>query len=57
MVRTLGAHGYLERPESWDVDPPRMFTPSRSHCLAGPIEVRGAKPGQVLAVHIDWTAL
>ena len=34
-----------------------MFTPSRGHCLAGPIEVRGAEPGQVLAVHIDWTAL
>lgn len=53
MVRTLDAHGYLERPESWDVDPPRMFTPSRGHCLAGPIEVRGAEPGQVLAVHIE----
>jgi acetamidase/formamidase len=57
MVRTLDAHGYLERPESWDTEPPRMFTPSRGHCLAGPIEVRGAEPGQVLAVHIDWTAL
>jgi acetamidase/formamidase len=34
-----------------------MFTPSRGHCLAGQIEVRGAEPGQVLAVHIDWTAL
>ena len=53
IVRTLDAHGYLERPESWDLDPPRMFTPSRGHCLAGPIEVRGAEPGQVLAVHIE----
>jgi acetamidase/formamidase len=52
-VRTLDAHGYLERPESWDADSPRMFTPSRGHCLAGPIEVRGAEPGQVLAVHIE----
>ena len=34
-----------------------MFTPSRGHCLAEPIEVRGAEPGQGLAVHIDWTAL
>ena len=34
-----------------------MFTLSRGHCLAGPIEVRGAEPGQVLAVRIDWTAL
>ena len=34
-----------------------MFTLSRGHCLAGPIEVRGAEPGQVLAVHIDWTTL
>ena len=53
MVRTLDAHGYLERPESWDTEPPRMFTPSRGHCLAGPIEVRGAEPGQVLAVHLE----
>jgi len=57
MVRTLDAHSYLERPESWHVDPPRMFTPSRGHFLAGPIEVRGAEPGQVLVVHIDSTAL
>jgi acetamidase/formamidase len=53
IVRTLDAHGYLERPKSWDEQPPRMFTPYRGHCLAGPIEVRGAEPGQVLAVHIE----
>jgi acetamidase/formamidase len=34
-----------------------MFAPSRGHCLAEPIEVRGAEPGQALAVHIDWIAL
>ena len=37
-----------------------MFDGQRGHCLTGPIEVRGAQPGNVLAVHIisvnpaDW---
>jgi acetamidase/formamidase len=30
-----------------------MFASRRGHCLAGPIAVRRARPGQVLAVHID----
>lgn len=49
-VRTLDASGYLS-PQRFPGDrPPRMFTPSRGHCLAGPIAVRGAEPGTVLAV-------
>ena len=37
-----------------------MFDERRGHCLTGPIEVRGAEPGHVLAVHLvsadpgDW---
>ena len=51
-VRTLDASGYLA-PQRFPGDrPPRMFTPSRGHCLAGPIAVRGAEPGNVLAVTV-----
>jgi acetamidase/formamidase len=53
VVRTLDARGYLERPERADEQPPTMFTPRRGHCLAGPIAVRGAEPGLVLAVHVQ----
>ena len=52
-VRTLDASGYLS-PQRFPGDrPPRMFEPSRGHCLAGPIAVRGAEPGTVLAVTVD----
>jgi hypothetical protein len=31
--------------------------PAAATASPSPIEVRGAEPGQALAVHIDWTAL
>jgi acetamidase/formamidase len=56
VVGSLDAAGYLERR----VDGPRMLPSRRGHCLTGPIEVRGAEPGMVLAVRFtaitpaDW---
>jgi acetamidase/formamidase len=60
VVRTLDASGYLERQRTPGERRPTMFDERRGHCLAGPIEVRGAEPGDVLAVRIvsavpgDW---
>jgi acetamidase/formamidase len=60
VVRSLDASGYLERQQSPGERRPTMFEGQRGHCLTGPIEVRGAEPGTVLAVHIasadpgDW---
>jgi acetamidase/formamidase len=33
-------------------DQPRMFAARRGHCLTGPIEVRGARPGDLLAIRL-----
>jgi acetamidase/formamidase len=52
-VRTLDAGGFLEPWRSYEQVVPRMFEPSRGHCLAGPIVVRDAAPGQFLAVHVE----
>jgi acetamidase/formamidase len=49
-VEALDARGHLERPSSPGAATPRRFAVSRGHCLAGPIAVRGAEPGDVLAV-------
>lgn len=65
VVRSLDAAGYLERQQSPGERRPTMFDERRGHCLAGPIEVRGAEAGNVLAVHIvsanpgdwGWTAV
>ncbi|HEX3815689.1 MAG TPA: acetamidase/formamidase family protein [Mycobacteriales bacterium] len=60
VVHTLDASGYLARQETPGADVPRLITDSRGHCLAGPIAVRGAAPGAVLAVRLqslrpdDW---
>ena len=60
VVRSLDASGCLERHEKPGDKPPTMINPSRGHCLTGPIEVRGAEPGTVLAVRLtaltpgDW---
>jgi acetamidase/formamidase len=60
VVRSLDASGYLERQHSPGERRPTMFDGQRGHCLTGPIEVRGAEAGNVLAVHIvlaspgDW---
>ena len=54
VVDALDASGYLEpQRHPGDRDRPQMFPDGRGHCLTGPIEVRGARPGQLLAVRID----
>jgi acetamidase/formamidase len=52
-IRSLDAHGYLERPRTPGEKRPQMFRDRRGHCLAGPIAVRGAEPGMVLAVRVE----
>jgi acetamidase/formamidase len=54
VVRTLDAAGYLERQEHpGDTAKPKMFPGEfRGHCLNRPVAVRGALPGDMLAVEI-----
>ena len=52
VVRSLDASGYLVPQSSPGDRPPRMFEPSRGHCLTGPIAVRGAAPGMHVSVHL-----
>jgi acetamidase/formamidase len=54
VVRSLDAVGYLKRQEfPGDVGQPTMFPgESRGHCVNQPIAVRGAAPGDMLAVRI-----
>ncbi|GAA5171522.1 acetamidase/formamidase family protein [Amycolatopsis dongchuanensis] len=60
VVSALDAHGNLEPHRVPGDDRPKMFPSRRGHCLTGPIAVRGAEPGTVLAVHLksvrpgDW---
>ena len=60
VVRSLDASGYLARQQHPGDRPPTMFSAARGHCLTGPIAVRGARPGMVLAVRFvslrpdDW---
>ncbi len=60
LLRSLDASGHLERQQVPGQDVPTMFAEWRGHCLTGPIEVRGAQPGDVLAVRFvsmrpdDW---
>jgi acetamidase/formamidase len=60
LVRSLDAHGYLERMEFPGQQRATMFTEFRGHCLTGPIAVRGARPGEMIAVRLvslrpgDW---
>ena len=51
-VSSLDASGYLERQEAPGEDRPKLFAPSRGHCLTGPIAVTDAQPGQMLALHL-----
>ena len=63
-VTSLDASGYLERQTVPGERRPTMFAEPRGHCLTGPLEVRGARPGDHLAVHFEevvplgwgWTA-
>jgi acetamidase/formamidase len=52
VVHSLDASGYLAPQTVPGEEQPRMFTEKRGHCLTGPIAVRGAEPGDVLAVHL-----
>jgi acetamidase/formamidase len=52
VVRSLDASGHLARQQSPGEETPRMFTEHRGHCLTGPVAVRGAAPGDVLAVRL-----
>jgi len=59
-VRSLDASGYLARQTVPGEEQPTMFAQARGHCLTGPIEVRGARPGDMLALRLvalrpgDW---
>jgi acetamidase/formamidase len=60
IAGSLDAHGYLYGPTYPGEEQPRMFAEPRGHCLTGPIAVRGAQPGDMLAVRLvslrpgDW---
>jgi acetamidase/formamidase len=49
-VRTLDASGHLQRQRVPGEAVPTMFRERRGHCLTGPVAVRGAARGDVLAV-------
>jgi len=59
-VRSLNASGHLTRQNYPGDRPTELLTERRGHCLTGPIAVRGAEPGDVLAVRLqaltpdDW---
>lgn len=50
VVESLDASGHLERQTVPGEQRPRMFAEARGHALTGPIGVRGAQPGRMLAV-------
>jgi acetamidase/formamidase len=52
VVHSLDASGHLERQRTPGEVRPKMFSAKRGHCLAGPIAVRGAEPGMMLAVRL-----
>lgn len=52
VAGSLDAAGFLERQHTPGEQRPTMFDGQRGHCLTGPIEVRGAEPGNVLAVRV-----
>lgn len=53
VVRSLDASGFLERQRTPGELRETMFAEPRGHCLTGPIAVRGARSGSVLALHIE----
>lgn len=54
-VASLDAHGYLARHRfPGDDGQPTMFSrEARGHCLTGPVAVRGARPGDTLAIRLE----
>ena len=59
-VGSLDATGHLARQRFPGEVQPQMIPEARGHCLTGPIEVRGAQPGDMLALRLlslrpgDW---
>ncbi|MET9484120.1 acetamidase/formamidase family protein [Streptomyces sp. NPDC006638] len=53
VVHSLDASGHLERQRTPGEPRPKMFGGRPGHCLAGPIAVRGARPGTALAVRVE----
>ncbi|MER7250657.1 acetamidase/formamidase family protein [Kribbella sp. NPDC000426] len=51
-VHSLDASGYLSPQQTPGEQQPRMFAEARGHCLTGPIAIRGAQPGDMLAIHL-----
>ena len=60
VVGSLDASGSLERQGFPGERVPMMFEDRRGHCLTGPVAVRGAEPGAMLALRLvdlrpgDW---
>src|SRR6202050_2805245 len=60
IIRSLNASGHLKRQRVAGEPVPQMFPERRGHCLTGPISVRGAERGDMLAVRFsalrpdDW---
>ncbi|WP_375431173.1 acetamidase/formamidase family protein [uncultured Friedmanniella sp.] len=52
IVRSLDASGYLEPQQHPGQEQHKLRPQSRGHCLTGPIAVRGARPGQRLALRL-----
>lgn len=52
VAGSLDASGYLERQTVPGEVRPQMFRKWRGHCLTGPIAVRGAQPGDHLALKL-----
>ncbi|HKN98331.1 MAG TPA: acetamidase/formamidase family protein [Pseudonocardiaceae bacterium] len=53
VVRSLDASGYLERQTKPGEQRPKLIKDARGHCLTGPIAVRGARPGAMLALRLE----
>ncbi|MDT4912175.1 MAG: hypothetical protein QOC66_1303 [Pseudonocardiales bacterium] len=53
VVRTLDSGGHLEPWRELGQERRLMFPSGRGHCLAGPIVVTGARPGQFLEVRLE----
>lgn len=59
-VGTLDASGHLARPDTPGAQTPRLIPDARGHCLTGPLAVRGARAGDMIAVKLiklstgDW---
>ncbi|GAA1822496.1 acetamidase/formamidase family protein [Microlunatus capsulatus] len=51
-VRSLDASGYLHPQEHPGQQQPTLHPEGRGHCLTGPVAVRGARPGQHLALRL-----